>query len=335
MNKQSNNPYPQMLFVFGNDTQLGEKVAKILGDTPAGWDIKYFPDGERIPHQTETVRGMDVFLFLTSQNGSNTDRWLMDYLRLVYAVKRGHAHRVTVILPKFPHQRADNSSAQFREPKMTEFYANLLKEAGADYIIVCKLHNPASSTYSPPMDNIDTTPLIIEKIKERFKDLSKVVIASGDLGGSKYVRKIAEKLGTPLIITDKERDPATGKTKAMKVYSYGDISEKIDTVIFVDDLISTFGTLYQGAEALSKEYPQIKDFYAVATHADFGETTLENIVRSKFKEIWITDTVPVADSFVADVKIQGKEIIFISVADLLAHIIENVHNGKAISDFWK
>ena len=333
MSVDSKNPYPKLLFVFGNDKSLGEEVAKFLEINPSGYDIRYFPDGERVPHQTETVRGCDVFIIFTSQNGPEIDRWLIDYLRFVQAVKRGHPHRITAILPKLVHQRGDYSYG--REPKMSDFYPNLLKSVGVDYMIVCKLHNSASQTSTPPMDNIDTTFLIIEHIRENFKDLSKVVIAAGDLGGSKYGRRIANKLGTPLIIVDKERNKTSGKTEAMKVYSYGDISSNIDTAIFVDDVISTGGTLRQGAEALSSQYPDIINFYAASTHADFGKETLENFVKSKFKEVWVTNTVPVQESFKEGLKENGKNLVIISVAKLLAKVIDNVHDGNPISSLWE
>lgn len=333
MNGNPNNPYPKLLFVFGNDKSLGEEVAEFLEITPSSYEIKNFPDGERVPYQTETVRGCDVFIIFTSQNGSEIDRWLIDNLRFVHAVKRGHPHRITVILPKLVHQRGDYSYR--REPKMSDFYPSLLKSVGVDYMVVCKLHNSASQTSQPPMDNLDTTFLIIEKIREKFPDLSKVVIVAGDLGGSKYGRKIANKLGTPLIIVDKDRSKISGETQAMKVYSYGDISEKIDTAIFVDDVISTGGTLRQGADALNEQYPNIINFYAAATHADFGKETLDNFVKSKFKEVWVTNTVPVSEEFKNEFKNQGKELVTISVAKLLAKVIDNVHDGNPISSLWE
>jgi len=333
MNENPNNPYPKLLFVFGNDKSLGEEVAKFLEITPSSYEIKNFPDGERVPYQTETVRGRDVFIIFTSQNGQEIDRWLMDYLRFVQAVKRGHPHRITVILPKLVHQRGDYSYG--REPKMSDFYPSLLKTVGIDCIIVCKLHNPASQTSQPAMDNLDTTFLITDYICERFTDLSKVVIAAGDLGGSKYGRKIANKLGTPLIIVDKDRSKISGETQAMKVYSYGDISPQIDTAIFVDDVISTGGTLRQGADALGEQYSAITNFYAAATHADFGKETLNNFVKSKFKEVWVTNTVPVSDEFKNEFKKQGKELVIISVAKLLAKVIDNVHDGNPISSLWE
>ncbi len=256
-------PYPKQIFVFGSDTSLGEKIAKLLKQPPAAHATKLFPDGERMPHQLETVRGRDVFVIFTSQCGGNIDYWLIDYLRFVRSIKARGPHKITVVMPKLPHQRQDVENLEEREPPMVSFFPDLLKAAGAEHVVVCKLHNPASRTENPPMENADTTGLLIQEIKKRFKDLSRVAIATGDLGGAKYCRKIANKLGTPIIIVDKDRDLKNGATTVMKVYTYGAISEKITDVIFVDDLISTFGTLRKAADAVNTEHPRIKNFYAI------------------------------------------------------------------------
>jgi len=330
------NPYPIKIFIVGNNDELGNKITAHLNTSPAGHAVVFFSDGERILHQTETVRGVDVVSIFTSQNGPQIDRWLMDYLRFVRAIKYGIPHRITVVIPKFPHQRADVQNYELRQPKLSDFYANLLKESGADYIITCKLHNPASCTSDPPMDNVDTTFLIVDKIIEKFPDLSKIIIAATDLSGGKYFsRKVADKLMVPLIITDKERDKVTGKTKSIKVYSYGEISEERTKIVFIDDIISTFGSMNGAADAVSDKYPFITDYYAAATHADFSEETCENIVSSKFKEIWITDTVPVSDLFVKKITESNKSVVVISVAKLLAKVIDNVHNSIPISDLWR
>ncbi|MFA6325025.1 MAG: ribose-phosphate diphosphokinase [Candidatus Paceibacterota bacterium] len=330
------NPYPIKMFVFGNDTNLGNKIASYLQTTPAEYEIVVFPDMERIPHQTETVRGLDVFIILTSQNGEEIDKWLIDYLRFIYAIKSGSPHRITVVLPKSVHQRADVKNYKLRQPRLTSFYPDLMKTAGADYIITCKLHNPASCTMNPPMDNTDTTFLIVDKIIENFPDLSKIIIAATDLSGGKYFsRKVSNKLQVPLIITDKERNPITNESSAIKVYSYGEISEERTKVVFIDDIISTFGSMSDAADALKEKFSFITDFYAAATHADFTKKTCENIIKSKFKEVWITDTVPVKQAYLEEIKENGKEVVVISVAKLLAKVIDNVHNGRQISLLWE
>lgn len=332
--KNLNLPYPIQVFVFGYDKNLGEEIASLLKVTPANYDINSFSNKERIPHQIETVRGRDVYIIVTSLNGEETDKWAIDYLRFVWAVKNGQPHKITVILPKLPHQRQDVENRELRQPKMSDLFPKLLKTAGMDCMVVCKLHNPASCTTDPPMENLHTTRIIIEKIKSTKFDLSKIVIASADMGGAKYARKIAEELLVPLIIVDKDRDPKTKETKAINVFSQGEISENINTVIFVDDIIATFQSLLNASTALSEKYNQITNFIAVATHADFNNETIKNIINSRFSEIYITNTVPVPDNFILALKNANKKIRTISVAKLIAQTIDNLHNGQSVSALW-
>ena len=200
-------PFPLQLFVFGDNTELGTKVAKFLKVKPSGYTITKFADGERLPHQTETVRDKDVFIILTSVNGDKIGQSVLDYLAFIHSVKQGQPNKITIMLPKLTWQRQDVENRNLREPVMANFFPKLCKAAGADRIMVCKLHNPASKTEEPPMENIGTDFLIVEQIKKRYKDLSKIALASADISGAKYVREIAKLLGgVPIIIVDKNRD---------------------------------------------------------------------------------------------------------------------------------
>lgn len=228
-------PYPKQIFAFGPDISLGEKVAEHLETKLSGFEIQNFSDGERIPYQTETVRDRDLYLILTSLNILNQpemDKWMIDYLRFIYALKAGQPHRITVVIPKLPHQRQDVENRELRQPKMSDLFPKLAITAGADKFIVCRLHNPAS-TYGG-MENLSTTHLFINEIKKEIEKGRKIAIGAGDMGGSKYARKVAEKLGNlPVIICDKDRDPKTGKTKTVNLFTQGDISEEINSIFLL------------------------------------------------------------------------------------------------------
>ncbi len=329
-----NHPYPKQIFVFGNDTKLGDEISNLLKLKKAELTVREFKDGEKIPHQAETVRGRDVFIVFTSQNGEMADSWLFNYLRFVRAVKCGQPHKITVIIPKLPHQRQDVEDRKLRQPKMSNFFPEMLKSAGADHLVVCKLHNPASQTTDPPMENIDTTFLIINYIREKFEDLSLIAIATGDMGGAKYASEIANELNVPIILTDKERDKNNGESKAMQVFARGKISSRINTIIFVDDLISTFGTLKNAAHAVQEIYPDIVNFESCVTHADFSEDASKNISESIFRSVCVMDTVPVEDFHLDIIHKSGKKLHIISTAKVIAQAIDNLHNGDSISSLW-
>jgi len=341
MNNLKNLPYPIQIFVFGGDTKLGEEIVSLFEiESPAKYTIKYFKDGERIPHQTETVRDRDVFIIFTSLIGEDMDKWAIDYLRFVWSVKNGQPHKITVVIPKLPHQRQDEENRGLREPKMSNFFPELFKAVGMDRMVVCKLHNPASCTTNPPMENLHTTQMLIKKIEANF-DVSKIVMASADMGGSKNTRIFAGKLSAqistqiPIIIVDKDRNKETGKTGVMNVYTESEISTEIDTVIFVDDIISTFESLSNAAVAIRDRYEQITKFYAIVTHADFSEVTVKNITNSIFTKIIVTNTVPIPENFKSKIEASGKILTIISLATLIAQTIDNLHNGDSVSAIWR
>lgn len=331
--KNLNLPYPIQIFTIGSDITLGKEVADLLKIEPANHQTECFEDGERIPHQAETVRGRDVYIIATSLSGDDMDKWAIDYMRFVWAVKNGQPHRITVILPKLAHQRQDEENRDLRQPKMTDFFPKLLQTVGMDFMVVCKLHNPGSCTINPPMENLHTSWMLIKEIKAKF-DLSKIVIGSADMGGSKYARKIAERLSVPLIIVDKQRDKKTGKSKVMNIFTEGEISESRNTAVFVDDIISTFGSLLDAGDELSKRYAQFLDFQAFVTHADFSKKTEANIINSKFSEITVTDTIPVNKKLIENIENNGKKLKILSVAKLIAQTIDNLHNGSSVSALW-
>lgn len=326
--------HPKEIFVFGSNKRLGNQIAKLLKAKPAPYEIKCFEDNERIPHQIQTVREKDVYIIFTSQKGKSMDKWRNDYLAFVKNIKWGEPYRITVVLPLWYQQRADVENFKLREAKMSTFFAEQLKTVGVNRIITCKLHNPASSTTDPPMTNIGTSLLIVNHIKTVFSDLSKILIASGDMGGAKYARKIALLLGVPVLITDKNRDSKTGDTQTMNIYSDEKISEEIDTVLFVDDVMSTGGTLTKSAKAISMKFPHIDKYIAIITHADFVNKTAHNITNSLINSIWATDTVPIYPSFIKKMREAGKEVKIISVSRLIARVIDNLHNNVPISELW-
>ncbi len=352
--KQLNNmnnfvsPYPRQIFVFGHDQRLGNEIAKLLKLTPAGWTMKKLPDGERIPHQTETVRDHDVFVIFDSQHGDEQDYWYMNYLRFIRALKDGSPNRITVVLPKLLHQRQEVENSDQREPELATLFPEFAEVAGADRMIVCRIHNPAAITRKPKMNNVPTDILLAEEIEKRHPDLSGIAIASADIGGAAKARETAGCLGgLPVIIVEKNRNAVTNESKPMLVfYDPGSITEDIHTVIFVDDLMSTFNTCKRAADAVAEQFSHIKNYKAVATHADFiipethsdiepGKNTLENIINSRFDSIWVTNTVPVSEKTIQTIQAAGKELHVISVALGIAQTIDNMHNGASVSELWK
>ena len=96
-------------------------------------------------------------------------------------------------------------------------------------------------------------------------------------------------MDTPLAIVDKRR-PKANVSEVMNII--GDVKDK--TVILVDDMIDTAGTLCNGANAIV-EKGGAKEVYACATHGVLSGPAIERIEKSAIKELVLLDTIPLGD----------------------------------------
>jgi ribose-phosphate pyrophosphokinase len=97
--------------------------------------------------------------------------------------------------------------------------------------------------------------------------------------------------------------------------------------IMPDDIADTCGTAIKCLQTLKKN--GAKDVYFVATHATLSGNAVADLNNAPFSGIWFTD------SCIADEnrkKIKNLEII--SSAELIAKIIDNLHNGKSVTALW-
>ena len=105
----------------------------------------------------------------------------------------------------------------------------------------------------------------------------------------------------------------------------GDVKNK--TCIVYDDMIDTGGSVIHAKEALIKGGAN-KDVYLCATHAIFSNGASDRLKKAKFKEVVVTNSVPVE-----------KKRLFpglhqISLAPLLADVIENVAHQESVSKLF-
>lgn len=102
----------------------------------------------------------------------------------------------------------------------------------------------------------------------------------------------------------------------------GDVVGK--DVILVDDIIDTAGTITKAADLLmAKGASSVRAF---ATHPVLSGPAYERIENSKLQEVYFTDTIPLHK--------QSDKIKIISLAPLLADVIDKVYYYKSISTFY-
>lgn len=294
---------------------LAAAIARELRVPLSKMSVSRFACGEIYAKPDESVRGADVFLVQTCTDQVNED--YMELFIMIDALKRSFAREVHVIIPHYGYARQDRVASP-REPISAKVMANLVAAAGADHVISIHFHSDQTQGFFPfPMDNLHTRNLFADVLKK--KKLKDPVIVAPDAGAAKEAGRLAQMLDYPLAVLTKKR-PKFNVAEVTAVV--GDVEGK--TCILVDDMIDTAGSVCAAHQALLDQGAN-PDIYLVATHPLFSGPAVERLKQVQFKEVIVTDTVPLPKEK------QFKGLTTISVAPMLARVIRSVHENKSVT----
>ena len=125
-------PDKRLVLVTGRAyPELAEKVAECLGTEILETTSYDFANGEMYVRFTEPVRGADVFVLQCHSGDIN--KWIMEQLIMIDALKRASAKRITVVAPFYPYARQDKKH-MWREPISARLMADLFRTAGGKMI---------------------------------------------------------------------------------------------------------------------------------------------------------------------------------------------------------
>lgn len=304
--------------VSGNaNRELAEAIAKSLGIDVARASISKFSDGEINVNFEESVRGCDVFVVQPTCEPVNDN--IMELLIMIDALKRASAARITAVIPYYGYARQDRKS-RGREPITAKLVANLIQSAGATRVLTVDLHaQQIQGFFDIPVDHLVASGLIADYYKA--KNLEDVVVVSPDTGGVRRARILAEQMGAPLAIIDKRR-PMPNVSEVMNII--GEIEGK--TVIMIDDIIDTAGTITNAATALAQR--GAKDIYVSCTHAILSGPAVERIKNAPIKEVVTTNTIP------QQKHIELLNLKALSVAPLIGEAIMRIYQNAPVSEMF-
>ncbi|HDD45301.1 MAG TPA: ribose-phosphate pyrophosphokinase, partial [Candidatus Desulfofervidus auxilii] len=270
-----------VLFSGNANPVLSKEIADYLGIPIGKALVGTFSDGETRVEIGENVRGKDVFVIQSTCPPVNHN--LMELLIIIDALKRASARRITAVIPYYGYGRQDRK-VKPRVPITAKLVADLITTAGADRVLSMDLHvGQIQGFFNIPVDHLFAAPVMLDYIKQHFKD--NLTIVSPDAGGVERARAFAKRLGANLAIIDKRRD-APNIAEAVNVI--GDIKEK--TVIILDDMVDTAGTLTEAAHVLLER--GAKEVYACCTHPVLSGPALERLMKSPIKRLVVTNTIP-------------------------------------------
>ena len=300
--------------------RLSEEIAKDLNLSVCNAEVSKFSDGEISIKINEPVRESDVYIIQPTSSPVNDN--LMELLIMIDAVKRASAGRINAVIPYYGYARQDRKT-RARDPISAKLVADIITSAGADRILTMDLHcAQIQGFFDIPVDHLYGMNILAEYYQNKFDNFENMVTVSPDLGSVTRARSFAGKLDIPLAIIDKRR-PKENVSEVMNVI--GEISGK--SVILVDDMIDTAGTIVNAAKAL-KERGAI-EVYACCTHPVLSGKAIERIEDSEIAELLVLDTVELPEYK------KISKIKQVSVSRLFAKAIYRIHNGMPVSTIFE
>ncbi|UCD76654.1 MAG: ribose-phosphate pyrophosphokinase [Phycisphaerales bacterium] len=306
--------------------RYGREVAQAMCehlDLPLGAsDVEPFPDGEIIMKVNEDVRGRDCFVVQSTCEPVNES--LMELLISIDCLRRASAKRITAVIPYFGYARQDRKD-EGRTPITAKLVANLITAAGADRVLCMDLHAPQiQGFFDIPVDHLSATPVFIEYLNGIRDELGDLVLVSPDVGNVKAANAYADMLNADLAIIDKRRESGSEVVSRNVI---GDVRGR--TVLMVDDMISTAGTICNAAQFVMDH--GARDVIAAATHAVMVGMALQRLSEAPISRIIVTDTIPNGG------RLKPIEPVLqrLTVARLLGEAVFRIHHDMSISALFR
>jgi ribose-phosphate pyrophosphokinase len=261
-------------------------------------------------------------VFALQSHTSPINEWIMEQLIMVDALKRASAHRITVVTPFFGYARQDKKN-RGREPISARLMSDLFATAGASRLMAVDLHTAQiQGFFDGPVDHLFALPILASYIEKKL-DVSQVTVVAPDAGRVRVCERWTDRLGCPLAIIHKRRDPdVANQVRMFEVV--GQVAGR--TCILVDDMIDTGSTIAKAAEAL---FEQGADrVIATATHGVLSGPAVDVLKNSRISEIIITNTLPVPQEKRFD------KLTVLSIAPLLARAISEVFSDGSVTSLF-
>ncbi|GAA1763560.1 ribose-phosphate diphosphokinase [Agromyces humatus] len=299
---------------------LAEEIAEELGADLVPTDARTFANGEIYARYDESVRGCDAFVI--QSHTSPINEWLMEQLIMIDALKRASAKRITVVAPFYPYARQDKKG-RGREPISARLVADLFKVAGADRIMSIDLHAAQiQGFFDGPVDHLFAMPVLLEEFKNSL-DPSTLTVVSPDMGRVRVADIWSDKLGVPLAIIHKRRDPLVPNQVSVHEI-VGDVKGRV--CLLVDDLIDTGRTIVKAAEALKAN--GAVGVVVAATHAVFSNPATQILQSDFIDRVVVTDTLPIPDEK------RWDRLTVLPIAPLLARAIHEVFEDGSVTSMF-
>ena len=302
------------VFSGNSHPELARDICQYLKIPLGKSEVFKFSNDETFVRIQENVREKDVFLVQPISAPVNDN--LMELFIMIDAARRASAGRITVVIPYYAYGRTDKKD-QPRVAITARLIADFITTAGADRVLTMNLHaGQIQGFFNIPLDELTSIPLLASQYKD--KNIDDIVVVATDVGAAKRAHDLADLLGTPMAIIEKQRYGNEDVVEAVNLI--GDVKDKC--ALIVDDEIGTGGTVVAASKILTKF--GVNKIYCCAVHPVLSGNASNLLAESNITEIIVTDTLPVpANKMIPNLKV-------VSVSDMLGEAISRIHAGLSV-----
>jgi ribose-phosphate pyrophosphokinase len=309
-----------MLFSGRAHPTLAAEVAELLGVELVPTIARDFANGETYVRFEESVRGSDAFVIQSHTSPINS--WIMEQLIMVDALKRASAKRITVVMPFYGYARQDKKH-RGREPISARLMADVFKTAGAHRLMAVDLHaGQIQGFFDGPVDHLFALPVLADHVEQNY-DISNMTVVSPDAGRVRVADQWTDRLGAPLAVIHKRRDPNVANEVIVQEV-IGDVRGRI--CLLMDDIIDTAGTITKAAQALLGH--GASEVICAATHAVLSGPAVDRLKNSPITEVIVTNTLPISDECRFD------KLTELSIAPLISRAIREVFEDGSVTSLF-
>lgn len=327
-----------VLIVGGRSCQsLTESICRTLGKTQCDVTINDFLNTEINVKINETVRGKDIVIIQTAAafEGRSVNDHYMELRLLLDALYLSSANSLRVVVPLMFYERSDK-----RIGGRTPIACRMIMEdisKRAERIITFDLHASQETAFSNgPCDNLYVNKIFADYIQQNLLDgmsieeaNSKFILVSPDAGAVKRVDTISEHLKLKRTIVVKDRDYTTINVVSRSTLTGDPGCVMNKTVIIVDDLVDSFGTMISCVNELKTH--GAKNAIVMAPHGVLSGSALERINNCPdIIQVVVTNTVPQNENIK-----KCPKLVVIDIGPFLAEVIRRSFTTESISELFE
>jgi ribose-phosphate pyrophosphokinase len=263
---------------------LGNLIAEKLKVESIPVDTRVFSDGESKIRINSDLNNKKCVVVQSTY--PPVDSSFLQAFMIVSSCYASGAAEVIVIMPYMGYARQDRSFLE-GECVTISLIASMLECIRVRNLVTVDIHSErALSYFNLNILNISSVKSLASYALKQF-DLSDPVVVSPDIGGLPRAKEFSQIIGSACFGLKKNRDRLTGE---VVIDENLEIAVQGRDIIFIDDMISSGGTILKALDLMKKNH--CRKVYAMCVHALADELSINSLRNAGLCELVSTNSVP-------------------------------------------